>query len=487
MRRSAVIAVALAVLGVCAAPAAAQTRARTVHLAPGWNNVAYVGPTRSVTSALAGIAGKYDAVWTWDTPSQSWRGMNPLLPSAGDFIDLDKNHAYWILMSAPADLAMDVPPGETTFLLGAGWNNFVYLGADERASSALAPAASRFDSVWRWDNAHQSWSAYAPAAPEASDFDTLTTSGSYFIRLSAGPSVALAPLPPAPAAAVGTAAPAPTPRAAASASAPARGSGCYRFQSYQPQFDEVIRADNLVGLGIPLAGPEFKLKDLETQPDGNGAPALAYVPPTLLKAIGWVESGWRQAAIGTARGDTGTTITSRTCAYGLMQVLTDMNIDDAPSPRQERVGTDYIANIAAGAQLLTVKWNLAPDHLPVVLPRNPRSLEDWYYAVWAYHCYGDACQALAIHNNPDDPALKWPRPMYNSPDQLASSGQFSVADYPYQEMVYGVIAHPPVVGGKPLWPALPVSLPPRGAIRFPNPVPFPEPSSTLDPTVTDNG
>jgi hypothetical protein len=165
-----------------------------------------------------------------------------------------------------------------------------------------------------------------------------------------------------------------------------------------------------------------------------------------------------------------------------MQILSGMQIEGTPTAKQLKIGTDYLANIAAAVQLLAIKWNLAPESIPVVLPRNPRVLEDWYYAVWAYHCYGDVCDGLGIRNNPDDPALKWPRPMYNSPEQLASDGQFSFTDYPYQELVYGVIAYPPKVNGTPLWTALPVALPPRGAVGYPEPRPFLHPGSTLDPT-----
>jgi hypothetical protein len=135
--------------------------------------------------------------------------------------------------------------------------------------------------------------------------------------------------------------------------------------------------------------------------------------------------------------------------------------------------------------MLGIKWNLAPEHLPIVQPRNPRNLEDWYYAVWAYHCYGEVCDSLGIHNNPDDPALKWPRPMYNSPEQLGSAGQYTFGDYPYQELVYGIIAHPPRVNNTQLWPPLPVKLPARGTVGFPEARPFLAPAATTDPTVAD--
>lgn len=487
MRRRAVLAVVVAVLALCARPAAAQPRQIGTLLVAGWNNIGYVGATRPVAAALGPAYSRVESVWAWDAQAQRWLGFTPLVPASGDFSELRQNQAYWIRMAASAELVMDVPPAQPSVTLAAGWNNFVYPGPERPISDALAPAQGRFDSVWRWDAARQSWNAFSPMAPAASDFSTLGPSRSYFMRLADGAPVTMPAPGPAPAPAAtpaqgGTPAPGGTPATPTPAPKPRT---CYTFQTYQPQMAEVSRAQTRAAFGVLTADPDFKLKELATQTDGKGLPVTPYVPPTLLKAIGWVESGWRQASFTTPRGSTGPTVTSSSCAYGLMQVLTGMNIDAAPNARQMKIGTEFLSNIAAGAQILGAKWNLAPDHIPVVLPRNPRSLEDWYYAVWAYHCYGEVCQALGIHNNPEDPALKWPRPAYNSPDQLASAGQFSFSDYPYQELVYGVVANPPKVNNTPVWQPLPVTLPPRGAVGYPDAKAYLAPSVTLDPTTAD--
>jgi hypothetical protein len=493
-----------------------------VLLAPGWNNIGYVGPTRFAGEALAQIAGRYESIWTWEPQSQRWLGMNPLAPQAGDFAEVRQNQAYWIKMHMAGELTMVIPPAQPGVVLTPGWNNFVYPGAEQPVTSALAPALGRFEAVWRWDASRQAWHGFTPASPAASDFTTMAAKRSYFVWLQPGPQIQVAspsapptatpsfptppqpgtPLPgataavpfpsgsptqfpagtPAPTTAAGTVAnatPSPTP-------GPRTPGGCYAFQSYQPQTAEVARAQNRAGHGALTTDPDFKLAPLETRTDGSGLPTSAYVPPTLLKAIGWVESGWRQASFNTSRGASGQTIVSTSCAYGLMQILTDMDIENAPNPKQRKVGSDYLSNIAAAAQLLIVKWNFAPEYIPIVQPRNPRSIENWYYAVWAYHCFGEVCDALGIHNNPDDPALKWPRPAYNSPDQLASDGQFTATEYPYQELVYGVIANPPSVNGQRLWQPLPVKLPARGAIGFPEARTYLAPTSTLDPTLPDS-
>ncbi len=503
MRRNVAVAVALLAALVPMLTPSPAVRAQnspsqlSVLLAVGWNNIAYAGPTRPVGQALAQIAGRYESVWMWEPQAQRWLGVNPLAPPiAADFAELRQNQAYWIRMTQPGELTMTVPPAQPGITLNAGWNNFMYQGAERAIAEALdnAGAAGRVDTVWRWDAARQRWNGFMHAAPAASDFTTLAPFRPYFMYLAAGPQVLLAAPVAAPVVSASpapsrtptaTAAPGPGVAASATPSATPKPQTCYSFTSYQPQIAEVNRAQNRAGHGLLLSDADFKIADLETQVDGNGQRVTPFVPPTLLKAIAWIESGWRQASFATARGSFGSTVVSTSCAYGLMQILTGMDIDAAPTPKQQRIGADYVANIAAGAQLLGIKWNLGPDTLPVVLPRNPRAVEDWYFAVWAYHCFGDVCQALGIHNNPEDPALKWPRPAYNSPEQLASAAQLGYADYPYQELVYGVLANPPKVNGAALWTALPAQLPPRGAVGFPEPHGFLQPSYTLDATPPD--
>lgn len=488
MGRRLLVVVVLAVVGLQGTASHAQTGQISVLLAPGWNNVGYVGATRPLREALASITGRWESVWYWDAVGQRWLGVHAY-GSAADFGELRQNNAYWIRMLAPGELVMQVPAGRPEVVLRAGWNNFVYQGLERPVAQALEGVAGRYQAVWQWDAARQTWAGFTPASAFASDLKTLAPNRSYFVYLEAGPQVVLVP----------AVTPSPTPTVSAQPTGtgtPAVGASrtptptprplvCYGFQSYQPQMAEVSRAEERAGHILLTTDPDFKVPDLETQPDGDGGKVAAYVPPTLLKAIGWIESGWRQASFSTPRGSTGPTVTSTSCAYGLMQILSGMQIEGTPTPKQRKIGTEYLANIAAAVQLLAIKWNLAPDTLPAVLPRNPRVLEDWYYAVWAYHCYGDVCDALGIRNNPDDPALKWPRPMYNSPEQLASGGQFTFTDYPYQELVYGVIAHPPKVNGAPLWSPLPVVLPPKGTVGFPEPRSFLHPGITLDPTQPD--
>ncbi|MCS6801483.1 MAG: hypothetical protein RMM58_03330 [Chloroflexota bacterium] len=180
------------------------------------------------------------------------------------------------------------------------------------------------------------------------------------------------------------------------------------------------------------------------------------VPCVLPQAIGWVESGWRQAS-GVARGSVGPVLTGRGgCGVGVMQTSTGMRYaGELPRPVQLAIASNYIYNIAYGVQILGQKWNATPP----IGNADPTIAEHWYYAVWAYNSW-------SWRNNPNNPDFPWPRPPY--------TGTQPVSHYPYQELVFGLAANPPRVNGAPLWQAVPLSLPDAGAIGI-SPDAIPEP------------
>jgi hypothetical protein len=78
-----------------------------------------------------------------------------------------------------------------------------------------------------------------------------------------------------------------------------------------------------------------------------------YVPPTILKAIGWVESSWSQAAFAVPYGGIGPALISADCGYGIMQVTTGMqNTTGEPTREQLMVGSHFAYNIARGTRIL---------------------------------------------------------------------------------------------------------------------------------------
>lgn len=201
--------------------------------------------------------------------------------------------------------------------------------------------------------------------------------------------------------------------------------------------------------------PDFGLPQLETGPRSAGSSQLVppYIPPVLLKAIAWIESGWTQATAAVPYGGTGPALISHDCGYGIMQVTSGMqNTTGTPSLQQAMIGGHYGFNVAAGARILADKWNLAPELRPLVGDRNPAIIENWYYAVWSYN-------GFAFQNHPLNPSYpSWPRVPYSCGPSGDGFGH-DRSQYPYQELVFGCMAHPPQPGGVRLWTPQDVSLP----------------------------
>ncbi len=441
---------------------AARAQTPATPLSPGWNNVLYSGPPGPVASVLAQLGDDLAGVLIWDAAGQRWHSYYPGATSSGDLQTMLPGQVYWIDVITTAVLPPGlVSPGPALIL--PGWNNVSYVGPGAPGSTVLEQSP-----VWTWDAPAQKWLFRDPAKPAASDFQTLTVLQSYWVNLPGGPNASVA-------GSASSTPPKPPPTAS---------SGCYPFSSMQPANSDVNDALSRAGLGGLQVDTSLAPSAEHTSPDGSVPQQPPYVPPTILRSIAWVESSWHQAGYSTQPGQSGPTLVSSGCAYGLMQIASGMSVSGSPTPQQQLIGTDYRDNIAAGVQILVNNWNRNPSALPFVGHRDPHILEDWYFAIWAYHCFGDSCAAYGVHDDPDDPSLPWPRPAFNSPDQRGSASSFATADYPYQEIVYGFVDNPPAPAGQPLWPAIQTLLPPHGTIGFPQPHVAPEASAHLDSGAT---
>jgi hypothetical protein len=436
----------------------AEAQTPAIPLSPGWNNVLYTGAPGPISTALAPLGANLNGVLIWDAAGQRWHSYYPGATPPGDLQTILPNQAYWIDVTA----ATLLPPGLVSpapVQLLSGWNNVAYVGPGAPGSSLIEQ-----NPVWTWDALNQRWLFRDPTRPGASDFQSLTQLQTYWIDLTGNTTTSQPG---------NSAATPPSPTTSTSA-------GCYSFSSTQPALSDVNDALTRAGLGaLQLsAGPAPSAE--HTGSDGSTLQQPPYIPPTILRSIAWVESSWHQAGYSTQAGQSGPTLASSGCAYGLMQIASGMSVSGTPTAQQQLIGTDFSANVAAAVQLLVNNWNRNPSALPYVGRRDPHVLEDWYFAIWAYNCFGDPCSAYGVHNDPDDPSLPWPRPAYNSPDQHSSTTSFTAADYPYEEMVYGFVDNPPAPGGQPLWPAIQALLPQHGAVGFPEPHTTAEASAHLD-------
>ncbi|HXG35973.1 MAG TPA: hypothetical protein VNL15_03290 [Dehalococcoidia bacterium] len=193
-------------------------------------------------------------------------------------------------------------------------------------------------------------------------------------------------------------------------------------------------------------------------PSLSGPQASTHIPPALLKAIAWIESGMVQADWTVPWGGVGPALISHDCGYGIMQVTSGMqNTTGIPSLDQAMIAGNFAFNIARGAWILADKWNWTwlPPAGPVVGDGNTKNIENWYYAVWLYNGFAEKNHPMNPWLNQNNP---WPRLPYSC-GPLNDGYGHDRSLYPYQELVFGCLARPPVVSGQPLWTGIDVKLP----------------------------
>lgn len=112
------------------------------------------------------------------------------------------------------------------------------------------------------------------------------------------------------------------------------------------------------------------------------------IPPVLLKAIAWMESGWKQYKLDPTTGLPlmDQPFISNDGGIGIMQI-SEANY---PEYNVDKLKSDLDYNLEAGCQILNNKWRAYPK----LGDGNRNVLENWYFAVWAYN-------AWAKQNNPN--------------------------------------------------------------------------------------
>ena len=247
--------------------------------------------------------------------------------------------------------------------------------------------------------------------------------------------------------------------------------GPFDIEAYEAADYKYTYARTLELAGFNQLFPEYEPFAMPRVETGNRAAGSSqtgdsYVPPVILKAIAWIESGWAQASNYdplVQYGEVGPALISHDCEYGIMQVTSGMqNVTGSPSLEQAMIGGHYAFNIARGTRILVEKWNQAPETRPVVGERDPHVIENLYFALWAYNGY-------AFKNHPLNPAYDPQRVPFSCGPVTDGFGHDG-GGYPYQELVMGCAAHPPVRNGVPLWEAVEVHLPDLADPQFAEPL-----------------
>ena len=245
-------------------------------------------------------------------------------------------------------------------------------------------------------------------------------------------------------------------------------------------------------LGEPhgLEYPGLRVGPRDARLDEN--PAVP-VPPTLVKAIAWVEASWANASHNVPWGGVGPVLRSFDCGFGLGQVTSGMANDEGnASVKQAMVGTHFLFNVAEGVRILAGKWN--SDARPIAGTGNPAALEDWYYAIWGYNGFAAINHPLFDTDHEfewiDHPLNPWRDPLrgevYHCADESAptwvdsgdGSPLFGYGDYTYPERVYGCMRHPPEMPARLLDDD--PQTPPSVTVE-----PTPAETPTIEPTATE--
>lgn len=203
------------------------------------------------------------------------------------------------------------------------------------------------------------------------------------------------------------------------------------------------------------------------------------VPRSVYEAVLAQESNWDQASWHALPGIAGNPLiadyygaagaintinyAAADCGYGIGQVTTGMKAGDTSVYSlhgQEKIAVDYQENIAAGLQVLENKWNQLYTAGITANGGDPRYLENWYFAIWAYNtgiqpdaahgnttgctpsptCTGaDGTWGLGWANNPTNPNYPPNRLPYLKTTYADAAHPGS---WPYQERVLGWMGSP---------------------------------------------
>jgi hypothetical protein len=192
--------------------------------------------------------------------------------------------------------------------------------------------------------------------------------------------------------------------------------------------------------------------------------SLRPIPHIILRGMAWQESHWLQFAEGMNDPDDrnvctliGYYVPTQSCGYGLMQITSCMS-DGCGWFAPIRVAGELSYNLGTGTNFFIKKWN----EMPFIGDNDHTVPEQWYYAVTAYNGWSLCNDPNRSTYEPScPPGLREPfypdRPPYGE-------GDYSDFGYPYQEKIWGWMAHSEIAqaGWHWLWRPARIAPIPRG-------------------------
>ena len=235
------------------------------------------------------------------------------------------------------------------------------------------------------------------------------------------------------------------------------------------------RPAGYANMGLVAYAPN---SDFPLIPLSHPAGGSSTVPRSIYEGIMAQESNWSQASWHAPAGTAGDPLiasyygaggdivsinyAASDCGYGIGQVTDGMHIGDHSLSEhgQWKVAVDYQENISAGLQILENTWNQLYAAGITANNADPRYLENWYFAAWAYN---SGVQPNAANGNTTGctpgptctgPHGTWGLGWTNNPANLdyppnrdpylqdTYADAAHPASWPYQERVLGWTASP---------------------------------------------
>ncbi|GAB4531197.1 MAG: hypothetical protein Fur0018_19020 [Anaerolineales bacterium] len=379
------------------------------------------------------------------------QSLNPLTGATQHLADLPPGDWHLLARRGAWAAAEWYPHGVQIIALGRG--NFRALGETRRFIGLLPPIGS---------GSPLQGGTFPPRAA-GSPTVTVIVTPPVTVTSSPTPSPSLTPLPSPTITPSPTASPSPT--QPPTCAPPPNGCPVPRYAGYQPARTTLGTLFGLAvqnGLGNAAPAP---LGIYSGRPPVQVTPsAQRPLPAMILRGIALQESTWLQFSNGQPPWEdtTACTLISFDCGYGLMQVTSCMS-GGCAWLNPTRTAAELPYNLGAGMNILIQKWN----SVPYLGDNDFSDPAQWYYAVLAYNGWSTL-------NDPNNTTRFDPR----RPPFRETGLPYA---YPYQERVYGWLAHPYHVAGQELWRPTRYPEVPRGIFGLRRPDSWTPPAETSRP------
>jgi len=160
----------------CTAPQETYSK----ELVEGWNLISLplTADDMTVSSVFSSVAGKYDALYSYDATTHSWVALgddDTLENGVGYFIHMTESGTWTYQGSAYTTMNISLEPG----LNMVGW-----LNCSKPIDDALSSIEGNYRYVARWNSTAHKFEVYVPGAPsEFNDFNTMERGEGYFISM----------------------------------------------------------------------------------------------------------------------------------------------------------------------------------------------------------------------------------------------------------------------------------------------------------------